>query len=312
MAASTDFNYADILSLEKAKLVKRSRLNFLGSKELVLDYHNIGSASKEECVEWLDDNRLTLTNPTFSYKTYTGVWKCIDITYDEDTKILRQRFKIDSSLGTFTKNEAGDDLAGSGDVVQQSSGSLVERSYYWRVVDPSTIAIPDSPVAGNIFTKSAVDNGDGTYDVTITKETASNLTATSAVSSFLYAEETEVNTSYVEQSFVGAGYGSESVAVAGTGEIKRIDNVALENGKFRTSITTRTSVPFRYPSTEGTSFTWFSDWDVSQPNYYILGRNRTLAQFATDQGLLPNTCVRTHSLTINDDGTCNYTINGYV
>ena len=81
---------------------------------------------------------------------------------------------------------------------------------------------------------------------------------------------------------------------------------------FRSSVTTRTSVPFRYPTEEGSSFQWFSDWDVSQPNYYILGKNRSLGQFAIDQGLLPITTVRTHSLSINDDGTCNYTINGYV
>jgi hypothetical protein len=39
MAASTDFNYANLLSLDKAKLVKKSRLNFLGTKELTLDYN---------------------------------------------------------------------------------------------------------------------------------------------------------------------------------------------------------------------------------------------------------------------------------
>jgi len=409
MAASTDFNYADILSLEKAKLVKRSRLNFLGSKELVLDYHNIGSASKEECVEWLDDNRLTLTNPTFSYKTYTGVWKCIDISYDEDTKILRQRFKIDSSLGDLDGSSGS--MTGTGDLVQVSAGSTVERAYYWRVVDPSAIELPSSSPDGTIYTKSAVDNGDGTYDLTVSKETASNLTATSAIqaggsnsvsndivvynagttavngtytdqgtfsgktywgngSYYLfwntlsggqwnfstatsgqpvlyyisstasepptggytvsgagtspgpdlivgngsggpYREASIVNTNDNEKTFSASPSGPDEIQNAVDGEVKTISNIPLENGKFRSSVTTRTAKSLRIPSPEGYFLSYASDYLASAKGI-IKGRNRTYSEFTSDIQLLSFAPyvyrINNVSFNINDFGLFDYTI----
>jgi hypothetical protein len=77
MAISTDFNYDDLLSLEKAVLVSRERVNALGSQELAIDYNNIPSTTKEECLEYLEANRLEITNPEVSFKTYEGTWSCI-------------------------------------------------------------------------------------------------------------------------------------------------------------------------------------------------------------------------------------------
>ena len=128
MAASTDFNYANLLSLDKAKLFKRSRLNFLGTKELILDYQLQTSGIKEEAMEWLEENSLTLTNPKFGHKTYTGVWNCIEILFNEDKNSIRQRFQIDSSL--------------TNDVSSRSNGGLSFKSYYWRIVDPQDYNIP--------------------------------------------------------------------------------------------------------------------------------------------------------------------------
>ena len=179
MAISTDFNYDDLLSLERAKLVGRERQNFLGTKELVLDYHLQTSGAKEDCVEWLSTNRLSLTDPEFSFKTYEGVWTCISISYNEDAKVIRQTFKIDSSIGDL--GDGVDFGSQSGDQSRISIGMEMERAYYWRISDPESIELPSSPIVGEIWTKTANDNGDGTYDVTVQKEVAQNLTAYSAV-----------------------------------------------------------------------------------------------------------------------------------
>lgn len=173
MAASTDFDYANILSLEAAKIRRRGRLNFLGSKDLVIEYPKIAPAQKEEAVEWLDDNRLTLVNPELNYKTLDGTWKCVDITYSDDSGVLRQTFKIDSKLGGYP------DTAGNGASISLTSEA--ERTYLWRVVDPDSVNIPASTTAGITYDKSAVDNGDGTYDVTITKRTAQNTSVLSKI-----------------------------------------------------------------------------------------------------------------------------------
>ena len=128
MAASTDFNYEIMLSLDRAKLVKRKRLNFLGSKELILDYNLQTGAAKEEATEYLEANRLTLVDPSFGFKTYSGAWNCVEIEFNEDTKIIRQRFKIDSSL---------DD-----DVSLQSAAETVTKDYNFKTVDPSALTFP--------------------------------------------------------------------------------------------------------------------------------------------------------------------------
>ena len=162
----SDFDYTILLSLERAKLIKRSKKNALGTKELVLDYQLQNAAAKEGAIDWLDANRLTLTDPKFSFKTYTGTWKCISIDYNEDTNIIRQRFQIDSSL--------------IDDVYELTTTNKTERSYYWRVTNPDDYDIPvTSPVDGVSYRKSANDNGDGTYDVIIEKVTATSMTGTS-------------------------------------------------------------------------------------------------------------------------------------
>lgn len=128
MAADTSFNYSNLLDLKKAKLVKRSRLNFLGTKELTFAYQLQVAGIKEEAMEWLEENRLTLTNPNTKFRTYTGVWKSIEIEYDEKTNTISQRFKIDS---VFTN-----------DVSARNNGGLNFKSYYWRIVNPGTYNIP--------------------------------------------------------------------------------------------------------------------------------------------------------------------------
>lgn len=296
MAASTDFDYTTLLSLDRAKLVRKRRLNFLGTKELVLDYKNVTSGSKEECVEWLEENRLTLTDPSFGFRTYTGTWKCVSIDFVDNGETIRQTFKIDSTII--------DDVA-----QRSSSGVEAYRSYYFKVTDPTAYNIPSSVEDGVYYSKRVQDNGDGTYDVVIERTTGVERSGDGAVQASTYTEESSVSINSSPISFVADG---GSVANAVTGEIKRIDNIPLENGKYRTTITTRTSIPIRVPATEGTTLQWFSDWDVSQPNMYILGENRTLAQFYTDHAILPTTVVRSHSLSFNDDGTVNYIINGFV
>jgi hypothetical protein len=159
MAISTDFNYDNILSLDKAKLMNRVRLNFLGSQELILDYNGVSSTAREDCVEYLEANRLSVVNPSFGFKTYEGTWYCVDITYNEDKKTIRQRFKIDSSLlNDVTK--------------RTSAGTLAEKSYYWKIVDPDSIELPaaGSIPDGTTYSKTSNDNGDGTFDVVVSKD----------------------------------------------------------------------------------------------------------------------------------------------
>ena len=99
MAYDTNFNYDRLLTLNQAKLVGRTRINSLGSYELTLNYNKITSATKEDCLEWLESERLSIEDPVFSNKTYEGVWKCVSIAYDENKSIIQQVFKIDSSVG---------------------------------------------------------------------------------------------------------------------------------------------------------------------------------------------------------------------
>jgi len=129
MAASSDYNYDILLSLDKAKLVNRIRLNFLGSQEMVLDYNGITSVAREDCVEWLEANRLSITDPKFGFRTYEGTWFCVSITYNETKNSIRQEFRIDSSL--------------KGDVTQRNAGGRTLKDYYWRVVNPAKYVIPE-------------------------------------------------------------------------------------------------------------------------------------------------------------------------
>lgn len=243
MPIDSGINYADMLSLDKAKLRGRIRLNFLGSQELSLDYTGVANSSKEEAIEWLEANRLELTDPKFGFRTYEGIWKCVSITYVDERSVIRQQFKIDSQVGDLgDADEQPDYSLQAGDLSRISNGVEVERAYYWRVTDPTAIDLPSSEREGEIWTKTANDNGDGTYDVIVSKEVAKNLDATSVSqagsdSNGGYTETTIVNTNDSEQSFVSDG---GTVADPVDGEIKRIENTPLENGKFRTTILTRT------------------------------------------------------------------------
>lgn len=165
-----DFDLSIPLSLEKAEVRGRDRLNALGSKELIIEYPRIAPAYKQDAVDWLEANRLTATDPKVNFNTIEGTWKCVAIEWDDKRNVIIQRFKIDSQLGNYdpsTKTGDGHDAA-------LSVTETAERTYFFRVVDPSAIELPDSTTAGTTWDLSAIDNGDGTYDVTVTKRTAIN------------------------------------------------------------------------------------------------------------------------------------------
>jgi len=284
MAINPDFNYQDKLALDKAKLVARSRINALGAYELTIQYNNIPSAMREDCIEWLEANRLEVTDPTVSFKTYEGTWNCLSIGYNEDSSILRQIFKVDVGVGDLGDWDGTppEPTWGSqaGDLSRISDGTELERSYYWRVTSPENYEIPPTAQTGEIWTKTANDNGDGTYDVTISKEVAVNQVATSAVNSGGtdggYVETSEVNTNDSEQSFVADG---GSVADAVAGETKRIENTPLENGKFRTTVTTRTA-----KSIEATSRSEAAGFTESS----VVNTSDTEQDFVSNGGTIPD------------------------
>jgi len=176
MAVDSSFDYDRLLSLDQAKLVGRERLNSLGSYELTLNYNKISSATKEDCLEYLEANRLSVTNPTFSNKTYEGIWKCVSIAYDENKSIIQQIFKVDSSvgdLGDWDGEGAEPTWANQeGDISHISSGMKTEKAYYWKVTNPEDVNLPTTAIAGEVWTKTANDNGDETYDVVVSKQVA--------------------------------------------------------------------------------------------------------------------------------------------
>ena len=387
MAIDSSFDYANLLSLNKAKLKNRLRLNYLGSKELVFEYNKISNSIKEDAIEWLEANRLSLTDPKFGFRTYEGTWYCIDINYIDERSVISQRFKIDSSMGNLDGSSGT--MTGTGDLASISAGTEVERAYYWRVVDPESVELPSSSPDGTVYAKTAVDNGDGTYDVTITKEVSNNLTSTSKVISDGFEETTEISTNNSEQSFVSDGgsitdpvdgeiktiqnvpldngkfrttvttretnnleatssvqAGDDStadnpggyretidvntsstelsfvsdggtVADATVGEIKRIDNVPLDNGEFRTTVTTRTAIAQRIPpdfEAGGPDYPWIeygSDY-IQDANAIIIGRNRTWDQFKTDRDRTQTSPavfkINSISARVNDYGLYDYTI----
>jgi hypothetical protein len=315
MPVNSDFNFDDILSLDKAKLVNRVRLNFLGSQEMVLRYNNVGSAMREDAVEYLEQTAGygvagAMISPTFGFKTYEGSWFSIDITYNEDKQFITQRFKKDKGLEDVTAQKT-------------KNGVTALRSYFWKVVDPDSVvitaAIPEPVPAGDVYSKNVADNGDGTYDVTIIKETIADLQASSEVQAGLgegtgfpggYREESDVSTSTSQLAF-GA------VPDAGIGEIKSIDNVPLENGKFRVTITTRTATPQRVPPDSqegGPDWPWLeygSDY-LTSGNSIIVGRNRTWDEFLTDRDRTKVSPaifkINSISVRVNDYGLYDYTI----
>lgn len=314
-------DYTNLLSLDKASLVGRERQNSLGTQELVLDYHLQTGTAKEGAIDWLEANRLTLTNPSFSHRTYTGTYKCVSVAYNDKSNVIRQRFKIDSSL--------------EDDVAQRSAAGDTLKHYYWRIVNPSAYNIPDLkttssasspnladvywydsgdveggesvyydanetyaiwytgsvwkislvsdvggtpanafvssgsevlgvytatgtntgsvtvnslPMVGEAWTKTANDNGDGTYDVVITQYKTTEYTGTS------YTE----NASYTETTVVTLNASAVAQPAYEVGKIVTVTNVPLENGLFRTTVTTREAKPPLHFYA-----TYPSDWDVS-------------------------------------------------
>lgn len=234
----SDVNYDITLSLEKASLVARSRENNLGSNELVFDYNLANNSSKEEALNWLAANRLTITDPSFGHRTYTGVWNCIEIKYAEAGNTIRQRFKIDSSIGDLGDIGKEPDYAlQTGDLATSSAGMDVFRAYYWRMVDPTAIVLPVSPDLedGYIWKKSATDNGDGTYDVTVSKEVYKEQEGTSKKVGY---SETEISVATINNTALT----DSDITPATEGVVKSYSNTPLENGLFRTVLTTKTTV----------------------------------------------------------------------
>jgi len=302
MAVDTSFDLSQKLSLDQAKLVSRSRLNAIGSYEIVIDYRNIPSRLKEEALEWLEANRLSETDPVISQKTFDGTWRCVSIVFDEDRSIIRQEFRINASI---TDDE----------YVKTSEGVTAERSYYWRITNPEDVSLPATVNDGEVYTKTANDNGDGTYDVVVTKQIAQNFSnedAPSAVSSQLYTEESVIYTSTSPLKFQSETGGT--IANANIGQIKRIDNVPLEDGNFRVTVTTRTAVQnFLYPTSGNGVFVWDSDFSSSGPlvgGFLLLGRNHTATNFGTVLDGLNGNYVISVSASINEYGLIDFTVRG--
>ena len=134
MALDPSIRYEDALSLEQASLTTRGRDNHLGTKELILQYNKVTNQSKEDMMEWLEQNRLTLTDPEFAFRTYEGTWHCVSIEYVEKGPFIQQRFKIDSSL--------------LNDVAQRTQAGTAWKDYYWRIVDPRDYNIPEWTTTG--------------------------------------------------------------------------------------------------------------------------------------------------------------------
>jgi hypothetical protein len=285
MAETVDFT--NMLSLTRASLDKRSQLNYLGSKELTLTYNIQTAGAKELAAEWLAANRTTLVDPEFAHRTYEGTWKCVDIVYSESPAVIKQRFKIDSAL--------------TNDVAQRDAGGDTLRSYYWKIVDPTAYNVPTSSDDGDTWTKSVTDNGDGTYDVTISQRTdvAGALTSDSWVKTALYSEETEITLNDVAI--------VEPTAAIGT--TVRVQNTPLDNGLYRTETTTRTAIAQRTPPTG--ELEWINDSDESNLCYLVTARNQPYATFIIDANAAQtNAVTNTYSVDINEFGLYDYTLRG--
>jgi hypothetical protein len=255
-----------------------------------------------------------MPSPTFGFKTYEGDWFCIDIEYNEDSQFIQQRFKIDAQIGDLGDPDVTPVSTQVGDDVRISSGMTLERSYYWRIVNPERVSLP-AAVVGEIWTKTSNDNGDGTYDVIISKETEVDLTADSEVQAGPsgtggYFETTTVSTNSEELEF---GINPEDIPDAIAGQIIRIDNVPLENGKFRSTVTTRTAISQRIPPTEGTFISWHSDFQPGGGKL-IKGINRPyegVGSFTADLLLIDvwaAIAVVTVSINVNDYGLYDYSM----
>jgi hypothetical protein len=346
MPINSDFNFDDKLSLDNAKLMNRVRLNFLGSQELILRYNGISSAMREDAVEYLEATAergvaSAMPSPTFGFKTYEGDWFCIDIEYNEDSQFIQQRFKIDSQIGDLGDvTETPDYGDQAGDVVRISDGMTLERSYYWRVVNPEGVDLPTART-GEIWTKTSNDNGDGTYDVIISKEVEQDLTARSSVQAGpingqtinditigtctafgAYREEIEEHTNSLPYVFSADYLGDPTIEIeepdAVLGRIKRINNTPRENGLYNVSIITRIAIPQRMPPLNSTqnSLTWDSDYSTGRGGgRIVIGINQSWETLYNELDAIQggmNEYVVSCSPRINDYGLLDYTISGHV
>ena len=209
----------------------------------------------------------------------------------------------------------------TGDLSRISDGIQIERAYYWRVVNPETVELPSVARNGEIWTKTANDNGDGTYDVIVSREIAQNLTANGESNSDSYTETVIVYTNTTEKSFVSSSFGDMSVPDAVVGEIKRIENTPKENGKFNSRVITRTAIAQRIPATsEGPPgyIAWPSDYSNAGGSFdpdggrLIIGKNQSVSNFYTDIALLDGRFINTVSCSINDYGLIDYSIRSSV
>ena len=235
----TGFEYLNKLSFDQAKVVSREKLNALGSYQLTINYNVINSRIKEDCVEWLNENRTSFEDETISNKLYEGVWKSVTIGYDESKSIIQQVFKVDSSVGDLGDwdGEPPEPLkavwdAQFGDISRVSDGMLIEKAYYWKITNPEDVNLPSgaTDITGQIWTKTANDNGDGTYDVVVSREIEENLEGTNTAENYAFTEVTEVDTNDV----------AKTVPVANLGDEVSVTNTPQENGLFRTTETTKT------------------------------------------------------------------------
>ena len=137
---------------------------------------------------------------------------------------------------------------------------------------------------GEAWTKSATDNGDGTYDVTITNQMSSEYSGNSASENKFWTETTVVTLNDTEQ----------SQPLWTVGIVVNVSNVPLENGLFRTTVSTRTA---KQNITNGWSFA--NDFGNSTIN--IL-RNCTYDHVETLLNALGVAFVNSPSLNMNEFG----------
>ena len=110
---------------------------------------------------------------------------------------------------------------------------LVEKAYYWKVTSPEDVNLPETEIEGQIWTKTANDNGDGTYDVVVSREEERNLDGASKTISAGYTELTNTETNEAPVDLPTS---------ATDGAIISVTNTPKENGLFKTSHTTKTFV----------------------------------------------------------------------
>lgn len=307
---SGTYNFADILSLDKAKLRERKQVNALGTQELLLEYNNVSSVAKQEAMDWLQENRMELSDPEFGFRTYGGSWVCIAITYSEAASTVAQRFRIDAGIGDIATQEGDPYIA-------TMAGVSAFRFYYPRINNPEDYQLPDAGdiVLGDVWNKRMQDNGDGTFDVMIERIRArSDLYGFEHVMAATYEEVSDTMLSGPPRAFVNPGYaGWQQVALPVAGQIIRIENTPNEDGTFRSTVIQRDAIAARVPASGYIGYK--SDYG-QEAGRLIVAENQTLAQFQADLAAInpsgAGEFVVSPSIQINDYGLYNYTISARV